>query len=116
MATENITATSTGEGSSVTFTSTAHGLDSFDRVAISGTTSYDGNYGPGQTGQGITVLTADTFSVSGVTNSEANEGAVSGVTWTSLFNNDFKVINRRFKNRSWFRFRVTSCSSMLFKS
>jgi|TARA_R110002074_G_scaffold7799_1_gene32951 hypothetical protein len=83
--TGNITATSTGAGPSVTFTSTAHGLDSFDRVAISGTTSYDGNYGPGQTGQGITVLTADTFSVSGVTNSEANEGAVSGVTWTSLF-------------------------------
>ena len=77
----NITDTSTGAGSSVVITSNAHGLTYSstvqDRVAISGTTSYDGNYT-------ITAADTNTFTIS-ATNSESNEGASSGVIWKSLF-------------------------------
>ena len=77
----NITATSTSAGSSVIITSASHGLtyssSKADRVSISGTTSYDGNYT-------ITAASTDTFTIS-ATNSTSNEGASSGVTWASLF-------------------------------
>jgi len=74
----NLTASSTGAGSVVDFTSASHGLVVGDRVAISGTTSYDGNHE-------ITVIgDVNTFRIA-ATNSESNEGASSGVTFTSLF-------------------------------
>jgi hypothetical protein len=80
----NITATSTSAGSSVTITSASHGLEVTngvgDRVAISGTTTYDGNYE-------ITSSDTNTFVIS-ATNSTSDEGASSGVTWTSLFIDD----------------------------
>ena len=72
-----ITATSTSAGSTVTVTSASHGLEVTngvgDRVAISGTTSYDGNYE-------ITSSDTNTFVIS-ATNSESTETG----TWTSLF-------------------------------
>ena len=74
----NLTASSTGAGAVVDFTSASHGLAVGDRVVISGTTSYDGNHA-------VTVVSdAITFRIA-ATNSEANEGASSGVTFTSLF-------------------------------
>ena len=74
----NITSSSTAAGSFVNFTSTSHGLAVNDRVTVSGTTSYDGNHA-------VTVVgDANTFRIA-ATNSESNEGASSGVTWTSLF-------------------------------
>jgi hypothetical protein len=74
----NITQTSTGGGSAVECTSASHGLAVNDRVTISGTTSYDGNHA-------VTVVgDANTFTIA-ATNSTSNEGASSGVTWTSLF-------------------------------
>ena len=74
----NLTASSTGAGAVVDFTSASHGLAVGDRVVISGTTSYDGNHA-------VTVVSdANTFRIA-ATNSEANEGASSGVTFTSLF-------------------------------
>ena len=73
----NITATNTSPGSTVQITSASHGLTTGDRVTISGTTSYDGNHS-------VTTLSTNSFSIS-ATNSEANEGASSGVTFTSLF-------------------------------
>lgn len=73
----NITASSTGSGSSVTFTSNNHPLTFEngvgDRIAISGTTSYDGNYT-------ITAVTTNTFTVA-ATNSESSETG----TFASLF-------------------------------
>jgi hypothetical protein len=76
----NITATNTSAGSSVTITSASHGLATDDRITISGTTSYDSNYA-------ITLVDANSFTIS-ETNSESDEGASSGVTWTSLFIDD----------------------------
>ena len=80
----NITATSTSAGASVVITSASHGLTYSstvqDRVAISGTTTYDGNYT-------ITAADTNTFTIA-ATNSTSNEGAVSGVTWASLFVDD----------------------------
>ena len=73
-----ITAASTVAGAFVNFTSASHGLAVNDRVAISGTTSYDGNHA-------VTVVgDANTFRIA-ATNSTSNEGAASGVTFTSLF-------------------------------
>ena len=74
----NITATSTS--STVVLTSEDHGLVTGDRVTISGTTTYDGN-------RTITKVDANSFSITD-SNSTSNEGASSGVTWTSLFVND----------------------------
>ena len=71
----NITATSTS--STVVITSASHGLATGDRVTISGTTTYDGN-------RTITKVDANSFSITD-SNSTSNEGAASGVTWTSLF-------------------------------
>ena len=72
-----ITATSTSAGATVTVTSASHGLEVTngvgDRVAISGTTSYDGNYE-------ITSSDTNTFVIS-ATNSESTETG----TWASLF-------------------------------
>ena len=74
----NLTASSTSAGSFVDFTSASHGLAVNDRVVISGTTSYDGNHA-------VTVVgDANTFRIA-ATNSTSNEGASSGVTFTSLF-------------------------------
>ena len=74
----NITATSTSAGAFVDMTSASHGLTVGDRVTISGTTTYDGNHA-------VTVVgDANTFRIA-ATNSTSNEGASSGVTWTSLF-------------------------------
>ena len=74
----NITATSTSAGAFVNMTSASHGLAVGDRVTVSGTTTYDGNHA-------VTVVgDANTFRIS-ATNSTSNEGASSGVTWTSLF-------------------------------
>ena len=69
-----ITASSTSAGSTVNFTSTSHGLEVDDRVAISGTTSYNANYAVSA------VSDANTFTVS-ATNSTSTETG----TWTSLF-------------------------------
>ena len=74
----NITATSTS--STVVITSATHGLITGDRVTISGTTTYDGN-------RTITKVDANSFSITD-SNSTSNEGASSGVTWTSLFIDD----------------------------
>jgi hypothetical protein len=74
--TGTITASSTGAGSSVAFTSAAHSLAVNDRVSISGTTSYDANYS-------VASITTDTFTVS-ATNSTSTETG----TFTSLFIND----------------------------
>ena len=71
----NITATSTS--STVVLTSASHGLATGDRVTISGTTTYDGN-------KTITYVDDNSFSITD-SNSSSNEGASSGVTWTSLF-------------------------------
>jgi len=75
-----ITATSTSAGSNVTITSASHGLEVTngvgDRVSISGTTSYDGNYE-------ITSSDTNTFVIS-ATNSESTETG----SWTSLFIDD----------------------------
>ena len=69
-----ITQTSTGGGSTVECTSASHGLAVNDRVAISGTTSYDGNHA-------VTVVgDANTFTIA-ATNSTSSETG----TWTSLF-------------------------------
>ena len=72
-----ITATSTSAGSSVTVTSASHGLEVTngvgDRITISGTTSYDGNYE-------ITSSDTNTFVIS-ATNSTSTETG----TWASLF-------------------------------
>jgi len=72
-----ITASSTSAGSSVTFTSAGHGLTYEagigDRIEISGTTSYDGNYT-------VSAVATNTFTVA-ATNSEGSETG----TWTSLF-------------------------------
>ena len=74
----NLTASSTSAGAFVDFTSASHGLAVSDRVVISGTTSYDGNHA-------VTVVgDANTFRIA-ATNSTSNEGASSGVTFTSLF-------------------------------
>jgi len=74
----NLTASSTSAGAFVDFTSASHGLAVNDRVVISGTTTYDGNHA-------ITVVgDANTFRIA-ATNSTSNEGASSGVTFTSLF-------------------------------
>ena len=74
----NLTASSTAAGAFVDFTSASHGLAVNDRVTISGTTSYNGNHA-------VTVVgDANTFRIA-ATNSEANEGASSGVTFISLF-------------------------------
>ena len=68
-----ITATSTSAGATVNVTSASHGLATEDRVVISGTTSYDGNYS-------ITLVDANTFTIS-ATNSESTETG----SWASLF-------------------------------
>ena len=73
----NITATNTSSGETVTITSASHALATGDRVTISGTTSYNSNYA-------ITYVDANSFTII-ETNSESDEGASSGVTWTSLF-------------------------------
>ena len=74
----NLTASSTSAGAFVDFTSASHGLAVNDRVVISGTTTYDGNHA-------ITVVgDANTFRIA-ATNRTSNEGASSGVTFTSLF-------------------------------
>ena len=81
----NITATSTS--STVVITSASHGLTTGDRVAISGTTTYDGN-------KTITRVDDNSFSITD-SNSSSNEGASSGVTWTSLFiDNGFRITYR----------------------
>ena len=84
--TGNLTASSTSAGSFVDFTSASHGLAVGDRVAISGTTSYNGNHA-------VTVVgDANTFRIA-ATNSESNEGSSSGVTFTSLFiDNGLRII------------------------
>ena len=74
----NLTASSTSAGAFVDFTSASHGLAVSDRVVISGTTSYDGNKTVTAVGD------ANTFRIA-ATNSTSNEGASSGVTFTSLF-------------------------------
>ena len=73
----NITASSAGAGPTVVFTSNSHGLAVGDRVSIVGTTSYDGNHE-------VTAKDTNTFTIS-ATNSTVDEGASSGVTFTSLF-------------------------------
>ena len=69
-----ITASSTGSGSTVAFTSASHGLAVNDRVTISGTTSYDGDYA-------VTASSdSNTFTIS-ATNSTSTETG----SWVSLF-------------------------------
>ena len=68
-----ITATSTSTGVTVNVTSASHGLVTDDRITISGTTSYDGDYS-------ITLVDTNTFTIS-ATNSESTETG----SWTSLF-------------------------------
>ena len=64
-----------GDGSTATATSASHGLATDDRVTISGTTSYDGDYSVTVTGGSATVFT---FSNSASTSNETG-------TFTSLF-------------------------------
>ena len=71
-----ITATSTSAGSTVNVTSASHGLATDDRVTVSGTTSYDGDYA-------ITLVNTNTFTIS-ATNSESTETG----SWVSLFIDD----------------------------
>ena len=71
-----ITATSTSAGSTVNVTSASHGLATDDRVTVSGTTSYDGDYA-------ITLVNTNTFTIS-ATNSESTETG----SWGSLFIDD----------------------------
>ena len=78
----NLTASSTAAGAFVDFTSVGHTLYIGDRVVISGTTSYDGNHIV--TARAAISEVGTTFRIA-ATNSEANEGAASGVTFTSLF-------------------------------
>ena len=68
-----ITATSTSAGATVNVTSASHGLTTDDRITISSTTSYDGDYA-------ITLVDTNTFTIS-ATNSESTETG----SWTSLF-------------------------------
>ena len=68
-----ITATSTSAGASVNVTSASHGLTTDDRITISSTTSYDGDYA-------ITLVDTNTFTIS-ATNSESTETG----SWVSLF-------------------------------
>ena len=68
-----ITATSTSAGATVNVTSASHGLTTDDRITISSTTSYDGDYA-------ITLVDANTFTIS-ATNSENTETG----SWVSLF-------------------------------
>ena len=68
-----ITATSTSAGATVNVTSASHGLTTDDRITISSTTSYDGDYD-------ITLVDTNTFTIS-ETNSESTETG----SWTSLF-------------------------------
>ena len=68
-----ITATSTSAGATVNVTSTSHGLITDDRITISSTTSYDGDYD-------VTLVDANTFTIS-ATNSTSTETG----SWTSLF-------------------------------
>ena len=68
-----ITATSTSAGATVNVTSASHGLTTDDRITISSTTSYDGDYD-------ITLVDTNTFTIS-ATNSESTETG----SWTSLF-------------------------------
>ena len=65
-----------GSGSTATATSALHGLANGDRVTISGTTTYDGNYAVTVTGSG-----EFTFSHTGSTSNETG-------TFTSLFIDD----------------------------
>ena len=68
-----ITATSTSTGSTVNVTSASHGLTTDDRITISSTTSYDGDYS-------ITLVDSNTFTIS-ATNSTSTETG----SWVSLF-------------------------------
>ena len=72
-----ITASSTGAGSTVAFTSASHGLAINDRVTVSGTTSYDGSYAV------TAVADSNTFTIS-ATNSESTETG----SFISLFVDD----------------------------
>ena len=65
-----------GSGSTATATSASHGLATNDRVTVSGTTTYDGDYA-------VTVSDANTFTFSH-TGSTSNETG----TFTSLFIDD----------------------------
>ena len=68
------TITSSSTSSTIQFNcSASHGLATNDRVTISGTTSYDGNYA-------ITYVDADSFTIAG-----SNSGSSETGTWTSLF-------------------------------
>ena len=69
----NITATSSSAGAFVDMTSASHGLAVNDRVTISGTTTYDGNYAITKTDANVF-----TFSHSGSTSNETG-------SFTSLF-------------------------------
>ena len=62
-----------GSGSTATVTSASHGLETNDRVTISGTTTYDGNYAITKTDANVF-----TFSHSGSTSNETG-------SFTSLF-------------------------------
>ena len=74
----SITASSTGAGSTVVFTSASHGLAVGDRISITGTTTYDGNHA-------VTAKDTNTFTIS-ATNSTSDEGASdNSVQFTSLF-------------------------------
>ena len=74
----SITASSTGAGSTVVFTSASHGLAVGDRISITGTTTYDGNHA-------VTAKNTNTFTIS-ATNSTSDEGASdNSVQFASLF-------------------------------
>ena len=62
-----------GSGSTATVASASHGLATGDRITVSGTTTYDGNYAITYTGTGTF-----TFSHSGSTSNETG-------SWVSLF-------------------------------
>ena len=110
----NITASSTAAGAFVNFTSASHGLTVGDRVEVSGTTSYDGNHA-------VTVVDdANTFRIA-ATNSESNEGASTGVTFTSLADIESTSLSSKQPAREGIKNRkantiVPNCFTIAYRS
>jgi hypothetical protein len=66
-------------GTTITFTSASHGLNTDDRISVSGTTNFNDD---NLSSQSITKLTDDTFTM---TRSSSDTNTNETGTWTSLF-------------------------------
>ena len=81
-----ITDADCSSGTTITFTSSSHGLATGDRVSISGTTNFNDD---NLSSQAVTVTGANTFTM--VRSSEGSTSNETG-TWTSLFiNNGLRI-------------------------